>query len=268
MTDSMDKKLKEKRDNFDVDLDAMQDEAEPSFLSDNEFQIEDDAIDRLLMNTGFDADNPSMQAGANPRTDSEENADTHDELDEFLNFGNDLDRLLMDIPLGLDDVQPQTNEEMDALLKELDDIPDVSDAHQPELPAEGLFAHIDTALSDAMADDSGTDEALTESSWLESDETADLMTAADALPDQMLDNGNEQPILTEDETDEFSDFSDFNEPDIQTETDAETSAPAIEELPYADALPDQMLDDGAGQPILTEDETDEFSDFSDFNEPD
>jgi len=61
MTDSIDKKSNEKHDNLDVDLDALLDEAEYSLVPKNEFQDDEDAIDRLLMNASFDADDALMQ---------------------------------------------------------------------------------------------------------------------------------------------------------------------------------------------------------------
>ncbi len=56
----MDKKSKEQRGNLDDDLDAMLDKAESSLFSSNEFQDDEDAIDRLLMNAGFDAEDGLM----------------------------------------------------------------------------------------------------------------------------------------------------------------------------------------------------------------
>ncbi|MFU8790305.1 MAG: hypothetical protein ACNA7G_14845, partial [Methylobacter sp.] len=182
MTDSMDKNLKEKRDNFDVDLDAMQNEAEPSFMP----------------------------------TDNENDA---------------IDRLLMDIPLNLDDVQPETNEEMDALLRELGDFSDdASTANPPELPTGDLFAHIDTALADAMADDPDLGDTLGESIWLQGDET-------------------DVPVLTDDGADEFSDFSGFDLPD-EPEAAAKAMPPAdagtVEETDVPPAAGAEALaDDGA-----------------------
>jgi len=86
MNDSIDKKSNEKRDNLDVDLDAMLDKAESSLLPMNDFQDDEDAIDRLLMDAGFDMDDELMQPEAKKDIDIVKDIDLHDELDDFFKF--------------------------------------------------------------------------------------------------------------------------------------------------------------------------------------
>ncbi len=79
MTDSIDKKSKEKHDNLDVDLDAMPDEAESFHLSMNEFQADEEAVDRLLMK---DADDAPVQS------DVDEDVSALEALNDFSDFSD------------------------------------------------------------------------------------------------------------------------------------------------------------------------------------
>ncbi len=60
MKDPADKKSKGRRSSFDADLDAMLDEAELSLTPMKEL-LDEDAIDRLLVDDGFDADDDALQ---------------------------------------------------------------------------------------------------------------------------------------------------------------------------------------------------------------
>ena len=109
MTDSTDKNSKEKlnpssrreslhsrlnsidnksqRDNSNVDLDALLDQAESSLHPAHESLDDEDTIDRLLMNAGFDNEDELMPAATNrTRNAAQDDNGAHDELDDFLNF--------------------------------------------------------------------------------------------------------------------------------------------------------------------------------------
>ena len=90
MTDSIDKKSNEKRDNLEVDLDVEFDDTESSVLPNHEFQDDDDAIDRLLMNSDFDADDEPGQSNV-------EEVGALKELTDFSDFSDfsDLNELEM-----------------------------------------------------------------------------------------------------------------------------------------------------------------------------
>ncbi|MDP1771693.1 MAG: SPOR domain-containing protein [Methylobacter sp.] len=155
MTDSSDKKSKETLDNLDVDLDAMQDEAEFSAFSMNEFQDDEEAIDRLLMNDDFD--DAAEQSNV-------ENVSALDEFDDFSDFSDfdEPEMVLQDSPrtaaaaddesdlIQDDEVEASiptvadltaVNEEPQAAIAEfdedaleaLDDFSDFSDFDEPEI---------------------------------------------------------------------------------------------------------------------------------------
>ncbi len=165
----MDKKSKEQRVNLDVDLDAMLDKAESSLLSINDFQDDEDAIDRLLMNAGFDADDALMGTELTKDVNVVEDIDSFDlsnieefseplvavgeidatqtavdEDDDLFGFGDDFDELNM---LQDDPVKASTDADLSALaadkepdlgkdqdkMAELDDFSDFSDFNEPEM---------------------------------------------------------------------------------------------------------------------------------------
>ncbi|MFZ2407257.1 MAG: hypothetical protein WAW41_19155, partial [Methylobacter sp.] len=253
MTDSIDNKSKEKRDN----LDAMLDEAESSLVPANEFDDDEDAIDRLLMNAGFDADNALIQEEANQDVPVAKDAGLHDDLDEFLSFegfgatiselekiqadevtrlkhaaGNssfiplndtqddedDLDRLLMNAALKTDDAPERlSTEDVDAF-GELDDFSDFSDFNEPEIvPA----AEVDDAgqaegnsATDEFDDFFGLSDDFDESDLIQDDEP-ETSVSADLVASALVEASDADKGDGEvDELDDFSDFSDFNEPEI------------------------------------------------------
>jgi len=263
MTDSKDKKSNEKRDSLDVDLDALLDEAESSLLPVNEQQDEEDAIDRLLMNAGFDEDDELMQADAK----AVEDVGLYDDLDDFLgidDFGKDsnvpektqaaetgeleraverlpvaslneqldeedaIDRLLMNVSLDGD------MEQAVATIEEPDDFPDFSDFNEPDMV-----------------------------STVEAEEPEQAVESS-ASPADSAD-------LTE-EVDEFAGFDGFgdgfDESDLIQDDEVEASAPAVTDL-TADNEEQPATVGGSDEKDAGEiEEPDDFSDFSDFNEPD
>jgi cell division septation protein DedD len=266
--DAIDKKLNTRRDNLDDELDAMLDKATSSLLPINKFQDEEDAIDRLLMNAGFDEDDALMQTELNKDAHVVKNVDLDDDLDGLLSFdsfGNDfnepkkaqvleadnsdalghsslnapddaddLDRLLMNVDLDADDepMQPSVAEDIDTL-DELDDFSDFSDFNEPETVQE------DSAR--AVVDES---VPATESSIVEdADEDDGLFGLADAFdesdmieddaPAMVTSTVIEEDATEQEELDSFSDFSDFNEPDAISAGEIDEAEPVTEDLPSA-----------------------------------
>ncbi|TRW94746.1 SPOR domain-containing protein [Candidatus Methylobacter oryzae] len=278
MTDPIDKKSKEKRDNLDVDLDAMLDEAESSLLPRDEFKDDDDTIDRLLMDAGFDTDDEIMPSKA--RAD----VGLHDELDDFLDFddfGEDfnaqekpsaavaelaepvgsspdfpltdsqdeedaIDRLLMNAQLDADN-----SDELD----ELNDFSDFSDfaepdpmpadeTNEPELAADSLSTFTDDAvLTDEI-------DAVDKSGRGDEDEVEVPAPAMAAVREPTLEAGS---VDIDEELDSFSDFSDFVEPD---------PIPVIDE-------PEQVAENlSAHDEEELQDEIDDFFSLDGFDESD
>ncbi len=133
MTDPIDKKSKEQRDNLDVDLDAILDKAKSSLDPMNEFEADEDAIDRLLMNTGFDEDNALIPAEVNKRAPVVKDDELHDELDGFLGFdgfGEDFNQpASVPVPVVKADEPERTVEDSSAIAADgLDDLLGLSDA--------------------------------------------------------------------------------------------------------------------------------------------
>ncbi len=136
MTDPIDKKSKEQRDNLDVDLDAILDKAKSSLDPMNEFEADEDAIDRLLMNTGFDEDNALIPAEVNKRAPVVKDDELHDELDGFLGFlgfdgfGEDFNQpASVPVPVVKADEPERTVEDSSAIAADgLDDLFGLSDA--------------------------------------------------------------------------------------------------------------------------------------------
>jgi len=291
MTDSIDKKLQEKHDNLDDDLDAMLDEAESSLVQMNEFQDDEDAIDRLLVDTGFDSDEALTHATA------QKDVGLHDELDDLLGFDDfgdafnepeetqalvdvddsafalsnelqddedALDRLLMAASLKTDDMPIQSTGHDENGLEALDDFSDFSDFNEPEIELQ------DSPQTAAAKEGNEPELAIEDLSALA--DNVDLSGEIDNVdePDMLYEDNIAAPALaeidesyaqddvgTDNERDEFSDFSDFSEPDILPEIEIDEPEPVIESL-------SEQVDD-VGLP----DEIDEFFSLSDnFDESD
>ncbi|WP_027150119.1 SPOR domain-containing protein [Methylobacter tundripaludum] len=263
MPDSIDKKLKEKHDNLNDDLDAMLDEAESSLLPMNEFQDDDDTLDRLLMNAGFDSDDALMQSEA------KEDVSLHDELDDLLgfdDFGDDfnepkktqavveleqtvddsslvpsserqndedaLDRLLMNAGLDADDAPMQATGHDDiSAVEELDDFSDFSDFsdfNEPDMVRQDsprTVATEDLAEPELAA---GSLSALADDID-ESDMIHEVEASAPALA-EIEESDVEDDVGTDKELDVFSDFSDFTEPDILPVVEVDEPEQVIESL--------------------------------------
>ncbi|MDI1232197.1 MAG: SPOR domain-containing protein [Methylobacter sp.] len=281
MTDPTDKKINEKRDN----LDAMLDEADASFLPMNEFQDDEDTIDRLLMNTDFDVDNTLIPTEANKDID---------ELDDFLSFDDfradfnepKIDR--QDSPQAAEvEAEPteqavrrssftQSNESegdedaLDRLLMSVnfdaDGAPVYSDIgvlEELEQVAENPSTVVDDALGASASEDFVVD-APDDFSDFSDFMDADIIPSADDV------------VALSDEVDDFSGV-DVDESDLLQDDEVETSADLIapNDEPLAadndDLLPDVGLDtadllaqaDGKiefpGDVAVLSDEVDDFS---------
>ena len=303
MTDSMDKKAKEKRDNLTVDLDAMLDEAESSLLPSNEIQDDDDldAIDRLLMDAGFDADDASGQTETKKQVYDAKDAEL-DELLSFDSFGGDfnepeknqsavievgrtvedlpfvssnesqddedaIDRLLMDTGFHEDNAPEQANAEDAGAADEQDGFSGFSDFNEPEMGGQdSASATEEEELDDFMAlvgDDFDPSDLIQDDDVTEAASTAAGLTTPEKIVEE---SGLDKDIDALDEVDEFSDFSDFNEPEAVEQDLSQTAEAeqAVADLP----LPEEIADgSGLDKDVGALDEVNEFSDFSDFNEP-
>ncbi|MDO9424063.1 MAG: SPOR domain-containing protein [Methylobacter sp.] len=271
MTDPIDKKLNEKRDNFD----AMLDEADSSFLPTNESQDDEDTIDRLLMDADFDVDDTLMPSKMN------KDVQQYDELDDFLSFddfGSDfnepkmvrqdsprtaaveteqseqivesssfapsneqegdedaLDRLLMSVEFDTDGAPVQSNSDV---LEELEQAEENSSA----------------VAEDEFDDSFGLSDDFDESDLIQNDELEASAPEDLIAPAVVEEPSMEADAVVAEAPDDFSDFSDFIESDIIASADAEKSGQATE---------DSSSDDVA-------DLSDEMDDFSgvDFDESD
>ncbi|TAK61411.1 SPOR domain-containing protein [Methylobacter sp.] len=287
MTDSTDKKSKEKSDNLAVDLDAMLDEAESSFIPINELQDEEDAIDRLLMNADFDADDALMK----------KDVGLHDELDDFLNFdgfeknfnkpekaqsavagleqtaGNstftslneaqydedDLDRLVMNAALDADYEPEQAAGDVE-MPEELDSLSDFSDFDESEIVSRvkaDEHEQGDTAPREELDDYFSLINNFDELDMIQ-DDKVDASISAEAkliTPVIVEESDKEEDVDGVEELDKFSDFSDFYEPDI---------IPAVEEVVKPEQ-PKENLSSTINNTGLS-DEIDDFSGFNGFDD--
>lgn len=264
MTDSIDKKSNEKRDNLDVDLDALLDEAEYSLVPMNAFQDDEDAIDRLLLNASFDADDMLMQTELSKDIGGVKDVDLHDDLDGFLGFdgfGGDFNepkknqaveinepqddedaigRLLMGVGFDADDAPVQSFvEEKVSAIEELDDFSDFSDFNEPETVP---VVEIDNAgLADEADDFSGFDVDFDETDLILDDEVE--ASAATNLIAPAVDEGAEEDAGGEvEDLDGFSDYSDFNEPEIIPAVATDESEQATENSTSDAGLSDEVDD--------------------------
>lgn len=252
---SIDKEAKDKSDKFDVDLDAMLDRAESSFTTNDAFQDDEDAIDRLLVNADFDTDDALFQAEVNKDVNSMVD---HDELDDFLSFDDfgedfseaekaqtvgaelggavsiplndvqddedELDRLVMNTALDTDYTSVQAQQKESDVLEELDSFSDFSDFVEPEIvsaeKADELMPSNATPR-DELDDFLSSLDDFNESDMILDDEVdASISVAAESVESSM-----------DEELDMFSDFSDFNEPNIiPTVEDALESDQSTENL--------------------------------------
>jgi cell division protein FtsN len=233
MTDSINKKLKEKN-TLDDDLDAMLDDAESSLAPLNELQDDEDAIDRLLMEAGFDSDDELVQPEMSDVAAASD-ADLHDELDELLGF----DGFEGDFKMP---------EKTQAAVESGQAVEDFSLALPDEQEVEEDA--IDRLLMDAGAD--GDDISMPVI-----DDADDVsISATDDVDDVPMPVIDDSDAL--EELDEFSDFSDFNEPGIASALETDEPEAAVAEIEES----------GMDEAADTDEELDDFSDFSDFNEPD
>jgi cell division protein FtsN len=277
--DSIDKKSKENHDNLDVDLDEAQLSLDPM----DEFQDDEDAIDRLLMNAGFDADDALMQTEENKNIEAVKDVDLHDDLDDLLGFDSFGEDFSEPETVPLDSLQAAV-EEVDESEQSTEDTSAVDDAVLAE--DDDFFGLADDFDESDMIEDEleAQTPAVADSNELAAVETSDMEENADEL-------------------DVFSDFSDFDEPETQTvaaeevgesEQSTEDSS-AVDDAVLAEdddffGLADDfdesdMIEDeleaqtpavadsnelaAVGTSDLEEnaDELDVFSDFSDFDEP-
>ncbi|MCX7092136.1 MAG: SPOR domain-containing protein [Methylobacter sp.] len=272
---SIDKKSQ--RDNSNVDLDAMLDEAESSLHPVHESLDDEDAIDRLLMNAGFDNDDALMPAATNSaRNTAKDDNGPHDELDDFLNFDDfdddvnqpvqtqatvaefnqavqnlsgsapededDLDRLLM-AGFGTDDTSAQE-------LEELDDFSDFKNSDAPKRVAQDFAP---TAKVEEIDEFFGLNDEFDGSDPIQDDEIETLTPAVKGST--AIDAGAVKPSTEKAEDFNFDSFGDdFDVADLIQDDEAEAElAPA--DKPKQPVEPPPIAD--------LSDEVDELSGFGD-----
>jgi cell division protein FtsN len=288
---SIDKKLNGEKDAFD--LDAMLDKAESTLSPTSEFQDEDDALDRLLMNAGFEEDDALMPEEVN-------NNDDLDELDDLLSFDSfgddlletetaavpeqvvgasvqssqfdedDLDRLVMNTALDGDFLPEQGLVDDVEDHDELNTFSDFSDFDDPGTVSEASSDQQEPASSPANQRDELDDFLSSIGDFDESDMIQDDVPArAESIPVTPV--TDEEPAIEDvgdvDGLDSFSDFSDFNEPDIipvdlREDVNQSSESPIDnDELADDDLFVFDGLADGFDESELTQD--DETSDAVD-----
>jgi hypothetical protein len=286
MTDYTDKKSKEKREKFN--LDALLDEAESSLLPMVEFENEVDAIDRLLMNTGFDLDDELIGAELNKDAPSVINSSLHDNLLKS--------NLMQDKQIDGDQALNDLSDFGDFIKPEVitDDIFSLSDDELAEPPVEPALADLTTPTIDQGLD---VNQALNDfsdfSDFIEPEVvTDDIFSLGDdelaeppvepALAD-LITSTIDQGLDVDQALNDFSDFSDFIEPevvpddilslgdDVDELAMIQTSVDSVGPNTHIQAVIDEagtanLLLDTVKQPPENKDELDdrlnEFDDFS------
>ena len=190
MTDSIDKKSNEKRDNLEVDLDVESDEAESFVLLKNEFQDDDDAIDRLLMNSDFDADDEPGQSDVDEVGALNESTDFSD----FSDFSN------------LNEPEMVRQDSPPTAAAEVDDFFGLGD---------------DFGVSKLTQDEEVEATSTT---------VADLISPNEEQQIVIEEFDVDEDAGASEQLDDFSDFSDFNEPQIIPAVETEESEQAAENL--------------------------------------
>ena len=297
---SIDKKSQ--RDNSNVDLDAMLDEAESSLHPVHESLDDEDAIDRLLMNAGFDNDDALMPAATNSaRNTAKDDNGPHDELDDFLNFDDfdddvnqpvqtqatvaefnqavqnlsgsapededDLDRLLM-AGFGTDDTSAQE-------LEELDDFSDFKNSDAPKRVAQDFAP---TAKVEEIDEFFGLNDEFDGSDPIQDDEIETLTPAVKGST--AIDAGAVKPSTEKAEDFNFDSFGDdFDVADLIQDDEAEAElAPAdkpkqpVEPSPIADLSGDVdefsgFGDDFDASDLIQDDEAEVAADLAPSNQP-
>ncbi len=266
MTDSIDKNSKEKH--LDVDLDAMLDEAGSSIFSANEFQDDDAAVDRLLMN-----DDP-LQA------EVDEDVGSPEALDDFSDF-SDFDEPEMDLhdspPTAVAEVggsEPvagnlSADDEVDDFFGLADsfDESDLIQDDEPEIPAPAVTELIAAnEESPTVIDESDEDEdavdALDDFIGLSDDFNGLEPTQDDEVEDLAGLAG--QPSDDEDANDNSLLGADFDFEDALDETDGKEDELLDDDFDESDMIQNDEVDDWAD--LLAPTEEPKSADEESFND--
>lgn len=271
MSDSTNNTLKTKRNN----LDAMLDDAVSSLVTKSELE-DQDAIDKLLVNTGFDTDEIAQFR--------DESLDSFDDFGDFSESSLEVQPIEPTLEAVADTVQ------MDDELSELDDFGDFSEPSLQVLPIEPALESVaDIAQADdefSELDDFGSfadplldtlpDEELV--SLIDEDEEESEQDAIDKL---LTETGFDTEVTLpgdEIQLDDFDDFGDFSEPAFAAPATEEVE-PVIDIVENVDVPDDQdpidklLADSGFDKddaPQLDNELLDDFSgldDFSDLSDP-
>ncbi|MDD2801572.1 MAG: SPOR domain-containing protein [Methylococcales bacterium] len=271
MSDSTNNTLKTKRNN----LDDMLDDAVSSLATKSELE-DQDAIDKLLVNTGFDTDEIAQFR--------DESLDSFDDFGDFSEPSLEVEPIESALEAVADTVQ------MDDEFSGLDDFSDFSESSlevQPIEPALESVADIAQADDEFLElDDFGSfadplldtlpDEELV--SLIDEDEEESEQDAIDKL---LTETGFDTEITLpgdEIQLDDFDDFGDFSEPAFAAPATEEVE-PVIDIVENVDVPDDQdpidklLADSGFDKddaPQLDNELLDDFSgldDFSDLSEP-
>ncbi|MEQ1528427.1 MAG: SPOR domain-containing protein [Methylococcales bacterium] len=254
MADSTDKKTRSRRSKFDADLDAMLDKAELSFNPIID-PMEEDAIDRLLIDDGFDLEDESNQADNEKYEPTMENEQYLDDalLEAFAeDGGQEESEPLMDDVAGMLAEPEQDADELDVKLDLVSSDLALAADDDEDQPADIAEADLDGPLSavglteaeddlDAKLAQAGKELAL------DSDDDFDSAEPESVIPETDQDNNDRSDV---DELDlklqlASADFDLTYDPDEQQEVDLELDDAATAQNDFDS---DDLLDDEADIP--------------------
>lgn len=226
MADSEDKKKSESPKNFADDLDAMLDDAASSIDSD-EIMSDDDAIDKLLMESAFDEQEP-----LDGEDDDFENlfADTLEEpkpvIDEIGDALTDDESRLSES--GFDQSERRNDSTEDSAMVEIDEFSDVDELAETE-PAVAISPPVKEENEPLAEKDIDNDDfTLAEFDISDSENQDDEF---EALPEEntIIDTEEETPQIL-DQTEESAQEQALTEPDFNVYDDSSTFS---DEMPEA-----------------------------------
>jgi cell division septation protein DedD len=274
MTDS---KSKEKRDKLDADLDSMLNEVQFPQSPTDEFQDEEDAIDRLLKNAGFDSDQdvgdenepdlldlaslddfndefnePEVNRQASTQIAGSKDESSDQAKNQIQDDEDALDRLLMTVGFDDDKEQSITKDESEA--EESEDFSELE--NQSEIVPVSDLAESSVVEETELDDYLGLVNDIDELDVVEDDQSLEpVPTLVDSVkPEETTD--------TEDDLSHFTDFSDFTEPDIEQQ-DTEDAAEVIDESEETDTPGSDQIEESSSTDadLPTVEETNAFGEL-------
>jgi hypothetical protein len=282
MTDRSNKKSLNKNEQLDVNQDAILDETESSLPPITEFQYDEDAIDRLLMNSGFD--NDDLLEAAETEADLStfvEDTDSAIELNDFSDF-SDFDKLQEISVESTADVAMDKSDDLDAtdlIRDELLETPSIINNAEAEQEDDALSDFSDfsdfnesSLIPDDIAPVTDKESTLREDEDLDdfSKQIEQQLAEAEQLSAQANIVPADKDDLYENADDNVQDSASASATEFQDDEDA------IDRLLMNSGFDDDDLLEAAETEAdlsALDDDTDsaielnDFSDFSDFDKP-